>query len=105
MRIICRVAALLLLALPALADDVADARAVFEGNLAAIRERNRDKYLSYYLHSERLVRSSATGFSTGFDAFAKGAGSQWPDLLEATDIHLTPLQPGLVYGTYHYRVR
>jgi len=101
MRIIC----LLLLALPALADDVSDARAVFEGNLAAIREHNRDKYLSYYLHSDLLVRGGPTGFTTGYDDFAKGAGAQWPDLIQASDIHLTPLQPGWVYGTYRYRVR
>lgn len=101
MRIIC----LLLLALPALADDLADARAVFEGNLAAIREHNRDKYLSYYLHSDLLVRGGPTGFTTGYDDFAKGAGAQWPDLIEGSDIHLTPLQPGWVYGTYRYRVR
>ncbi len=101
MRIIC----LLLLALPALADDLSDARAVFEGNLAAIREHNRDKYLSYYLHSDLLVRGGPTGFTTGYDDFAKGAGAQWPDLIEGSDIHLTPLQPGWVYGTYRYRVR
>src|SRR5947207_12041101 len=101
MRIICR----LLLALPALADDLADARAVFEGNLAAIREHNRNKYLSYYLHSDLLVRGGPTGFTTGYDDFAKGAGAQWPDLIEGSDIHLTALQPGWVYGTYRYRVR
>lgn len=105
MRIICRVFALLLLALPALADDVAEARKVFEGNLAAIRAHDRAKYLSYYLHSERLVRGGPTGFSTGYDEFAKNAGSGWPDLIEASDVHLTPLRPGLVYGTYRYRVR
>jgi imidazolonepropionase-like amidohydrolase len=105
MRIICRALALLLLALPALADDVAEARKVFEGNLAAIHAHDRAKYLSYYLHSERLVRGGPGGFSTGYDDFAKGAGAGWPDLLEANDIHLTPLQPGLVYGTYRYRVR
>ena len=101
MRILC----ILLLALPALADDLADARAVFEGNLAAIREHNREKYLSYYLHSDLLVRGGPTGFTTGYDEFAKGAGSAWPDLIEGSDIHLTPLQPGWVYGTYRYRVR
>lgn len=101
MRIIC----LLLLALPALADDLADARAVFEGNLAAIREHNREKYLSYYLHSDLLVRGGPTGFTTGYDDFAKGAGAQWPDLIEGSDIRLTSLQPGWVYGTYRYRVR
>src|SRR5437763_2451016 len=105
MRNICRALALLLFALPALAGDVAEARKVFEGNLAAIHAHDRAKYLSYYLHSERLVRGGPTGFSTAYDDFAKGAGSAWPDLIEGSDLHLTPLQPGLVYGTYRYRVR
>jgi imidazolonepropionase-like amidohydrolase len=87
------------------ASDVSAARAVFDANIAAIRQRNREVYLSYYLHSEGLVRGGPEGFSTGFDSFAKGAGSKWPDLIEANDIHLTPLQPGIVYGTYRYRVR
>jgi imidazolonepropionase-like amidohydrolase len=87
------------------ADDIAAARAVFEANIKAIRERNRDAYLSYYLHAPSLVRGGPEGFDTGFDSFAKGVGAQWPDLIEANDIHLTPLQPGIVYGTYRYRVR
>jgi imidazolonepropionase-like amidohydrolase len=87
------------------ADDVAAARAVFDSNVNAIKQRNREAYLSCYLHSERLVRGGPEGFSTGFDSFAKGAGGNWPNLIEANDIHLTPLQPGLVYGTYRYRVR
>jgi imidazolonepropionase-like amidohydrolase len=87
------------------ADDLAAARAVFEANINAIRQRNRDAYLSYYLHSPSLVRGGAEGFDTGFESFAKGVGAQWPDLIEANDIHLTPLQPGVVYGTYRYRVR
>src|ERR1051326_9152253 len=58
MRIIC----LLLLALPAFADDVSDARAVFEGNLAAIRAHDRDKYLSYYLHSDLLFVKPRDGW-------------------------------------------
>ena len=98
----------LLIATPLIAapaDDVAAARAVFEANINAIRERNRDAYLSYYLHAPSLVRGGAEGFDTGFESFAKGAGAQWPDPIEANDIHLTPLRPGLVYGTYRYRVR
>jgi len=98
----------LLIAAPLIAtpaDDIAAARAVFEANIKAIRERNRDAYLSYYLHSPSLVRGGAEGFDTGFDSFAKGVGAQWPDLIEANDIHLTALQPGIVYGTYRYRVR
>lgn len=109
MRTLCRVVVCLLVACPAFAADepadIAAARAVFEGNLNAIRQHNREQYLSYYLHSPRLVRSGATGFSTGFDDFAKGAGAGWPDLFEATDLHLTSIEPGVVYGTYHYRVR
>ncbi len=85
--------------------DIAAARAVFEGNINAIRHRDREAYLSYYLHSGGLVRGGPERFATGFDSFAKGAGANWPDLIEANDIHLTPLQPGLVYGTYRYRVR
>jgi imidazolonepropionase-like amidohydrolase len=92
-----------ILALPA--DDIAAARAVFDANLNAIRQRNREAYLACYLHSEALVRGGAEGFSTGFDSFAKGVGPGWPDLIEANDIHLTPLRPGIVYGTYRYRVR
>jgi imidazolonepropionase-like amidohydrolase len=98
----------LLIAAPLIAtpaDDIAAARAVFEANIKAIRERNREAYLSYYLHSPSLVRGGAEGFDTGFDSFAKGVGAQWPDLIEANDIHLTPLRPGVVYGTYRYRVR
>lgn len=87
------------------ADDVVAARAAFESNVNAIRQRDREAYLSCYLHSERLVLGGPEGFATGFDSFAKEAGAKWPDLIEANDIHLTPLQPGLVYGTYRYRVR
>jgi len=98
----------LLMAAPLIAapaDDVAAARVVFEANITAIRQRNRDAYLSYYLHSPALVLGGPEGFATGFEPFAKSAGAQWPDLIEANDIHLTPLHPGVVYGTYRYRVR
>lgn len=91
--------------MPAAADDLSSARAVFEENLAAIRDRNREKYLSLYLRSDNLVRTGPTGFTTGYDEFAKGAGAQWPDTIEATDIRLTPLRDGMVYGSYRYRVR
>src|SRR5213080_61626 len=97
---------LLAIAMPAFSqtDDIAGARAVFDANVNAIRQRNLDAYLSYYLHSPLLVRGGPTGFTTGYDAFAKARGP-WPDAIEASDIHLTQLQPGLVYGTYRYRVR
>ena len=98
----------LLLAVPVFADESSDlrnARAVFDENIKAIHERNREKYLSLYLHDSKLVRTGPAGFATGYDDFAKGAGAQWPDTLEATDIRLTPIRPGIVYGSYRYRVR
>jgi imidazolonepropionase-like amidohydrolase len=90
------------------ADEAADlraARAVFEENIAAIHAKSRERYLAVYLHDEKLVRTGAAGFSTGYDEFAKSAGGAWPDTLEATDLRLTPIRPGVVYGTYRYRVR
>jgi imidazolonepropionase-like amidohydrolase len=109
MRQLCRVLAMLLL-IPASAlqadetSDLAAARAVFQKNIDAIRRKDRDAYLSVYLHDKRLVRGGPAGFTTGFDEFAKQAG-EWPDEIEASDMHLTSLQAGLVYATYRYRVR
>ena len=108
MRRLITVALLFVCAATSGADEAADlrhARVVFDENLAAIREKNREKYLSLYLKSDALVRTGATGFVTGFEAFAKGAGGQWPDSIEATDVRLTPIRPGVVYGSYRYRVR
>jgi imidazolonepropionase-like amidohydrolase len=85
--------------------DLRNARAVFEQNIAAIREKNRDKYLSLYLNSDKLIRLGPGGFATGYESFAKGAGGEWPDTIEATEMRLTPVRPGVVYGTYRYRVR
>ncbi|HUP60826.1 MAG TPA: amidohydrolase family protein [Thermoanaerobaculia bacterium] len=102
------VTVLVLFAFSAAADDAADlraARAVFEENIEAIHQRDRAKYLSLYLHSESLVRTGPAGFATGYEDFAKGAGAEWPDTLEVTDMRLTPIRPGIVYGSYRYRVR
>jgi imidazolonepropionase-like amidohydrolase len=106
-------AVLLAAALPALRGeervsataDLAAARAVFEKNLQAIRDKSRDAYLSCYLGSERLARTGPEGFELGYAGLAASAGQGWPDHIEAEDIHLTPVQPGMVYGTYRYRVR
>src|SRR6185369_380994 len=92
-------AALLLLAcaLSMAADEAADlrnARALVEQNIAAIREMNREKYLSLYLNSDAMVRTGATGFTTGYESFEKGAGAQWTDAIEVTEMHLTPIRPG-----------
>jgi imidazolonepropionase-like amidohydrolase len=98
---------LALLVLPAAlaAADVDAARALFAANLQAIRDKDREAYLACYLDSETLVRTGPEGPALGFKELAASAGQGWPDHIEATDIHLTPVRPGLVYGTYRYRVR
>jgi imidazolonepropionase-like amidohydrolase len=85
--------------------DLAAARALFEKNLQAIRDKSRDAYLSCYLDSERLARTGPEGSELGYAGLAASAGKGWPDHIAADDIHLTPVQPGIVYGTYRYRVR
>ena len=103
-----RIAIVALMLLPSSAfaqnDDIGGARAVFEANLNAIRQKDRAAYLACYLHSPSLVKGGASGFSTGYDDFAK-APAAWPASFNASDLHLTPLAPGYVYGTYRYRVR
>jgi imidazolonepropionase-like amidohydrolase len=96
----------LLLAVPAAsADDLAAARALFEKNLQAIRDKDRDTYLSCYLEAESLVRTGPGGFERGYAGLAATVGQGWPDHIDAEDLRLTPVRPGLVYGTYRYRVR
>lgn len=95
---------LLLSAQPA-SSDVASARALFEKNLDAIRKREKATYLSCYLDSEKLVKTGPDGISPGFADFAKAAGENWPDTFDASDLDLISVQPGVVYGTYRYRVR
>jgi len=85
--------------------DLAGARKVFEANLEAIRKKDKDAYLACYLPEESFARTGPDGMTVGFAEFAKGVGTGWPDHIEADDIHLTPVRPGLVYGTYRYRVR
>jgi imidazolonepropionase-like amidohydrolase len=85
--------------------DVVAARALFEKNLQAIRDKNKDAYLACYLNSPGLARTGATGFELGYSGLAATAGQGWPDHFEAEDLRLTPIQPGVVYATYRYRVR
>lgn len=87
------------------ASDIDAARAVFERNLASIEARDKDAYLSTYLQSPTLARTGPTGFSLGYDDLAAGAGSGWPDTFEGRDLRLVQVRPGVVYGTYRYRVR
>ncbi len=87
------------------APDVVAARALFERNLDAIRQRDREAYLSCYLESPGLVRTGPSGFALGYDDVARTAGEGWPDTFDAQDLRLVSIQPGVVYGTYRYRVR
>ena len=87
------------------AGDLEAARQLFTANIDAIRARDRERYLACYRHDAHLARGGPSGFVTGFDTFAKEAGESWPDLIEASDVHLMSVQPGVVYGTYRYRVR
>lgn len=84
--------------------DTAEARRVFEGNLSAIHQRDRTRYLSFYLASDRLARTGPGGLELGFDNWSARRDSTWPDTLIARDLRLVPVVPGVVYGTYHYRV-
>ena len=86
--------------------EVAAARDLFERNLDAIRNRDRDAYLACYLQRDTLARTGAQGFELGYEGLAGStADSPWPDLFEAHDLRLVPVKPGVVYGTYRYRVR
>jgi imidazolonepropionase-like amidohydrolase len=87
------------------AGDLAAAHGLFEKNLDAIRHRDREAYLACYLHADTLVRTGPEGSQLGYDLVAKEAGDEWPDLFEGLDLQLVPIRPGLVYGTYRYRVR
>ncbi len=85
--------------------DLQAARTLFEANLDAIRKRDRAAYLANYLESEKLARTGAEGFTLGYSELLKTAGENWPDTFDASDLNLVSVQPGVVYGTYRYRVR
>jgi imidazolonepropionase-like amidohydrolase len=85
--------------------DVAAARALFEKNLDAIRRRDKTAYLAGYWKSEKLARTGADGIALGYTAHEKSAGEKWPDTFDASDLELVAVRPGVVYGTYRYRVR
>jgi imidazolonepropionase-like amidohydrolase len=101
-------AGLLLVPVPSRAGDtehdLAAARALFEKNLRAIADKDRDAYLSCYLESENLARTGPAGSELGYEELVATAGEGWPAVFEGRDLRLTPVEPGLVYGTYRYRV-
>lgn len=85
--------------------DLSGSRRVFEANLDAIRRKNRDAYLACYLRSDSLARTGPSGVAFGYAALDSSAGRGWPDHFEGLDLKLTRIRPGVVYGTYRYRVR
>jgi imidazolonepropionase-like amidohydrolase len=99
--------ALILTAAPAqpASSDVAAARALFEKNLDAIRRRDKAAYLATYWKSDKLSRTGADGIALGYAAHEKSAGESWPDTFDASDLDVVAVEPGVVYGTYRYRVR
>ncbi len=87
------------------AADVEAARRLFESNLDAIRNRDAEAYLDTYLESDSLARTGNTGIRFGFAEHAAGARQNtWPDVFVARNLQLVSLGPGVVYGTYRYRV-
>ncbi|MFN7960331.1 MAG: amidohydrolase family protein [Thermoanaerobaculia bacterium] len=90
---------------PGAAKEVAEAKALFQANLDAIRHRDREAYLACYLESDLLARNGAGGLALGYADLAQSAGSGWPDVFDAQNLELVPLRPGVVYGSYRYRVR
>lgn len=88
--------------------DLAAARALFEQNITAIQQRDREAYLACYLASDLLARGGPQGIDTGFAELEAGtapSGSDdWPVRLTARDLQLHWLADGLVYGTYRYHV-
>lgn len=76
----------------------------FQSNIAAIHQRDRAAYLSYYLHTPALARVGPDGLQQGYDDFARGAGNGWPDTLVATHFRIVPITPDVAYGVYRYRV-
>ncbi|MDQ6888039.1 MAG: amidohydrolase family protein [Gemmatimonadota bacterium] len=89
---------------PAEESDSAAVRRVFEANVDAIHKRDRARYLSYYLQNETLVRNGPGGPDLGFAGWSARRDSTWPDTLVARDLRLFPVAPGVMYGSYHYRV-
>lgn len=84
--------------------DTSAARKVFEGNVDAIHKRDRARYLSYYLQTDNLTRNGPGGIEQGFSEWSARRDTTWPDTLIARDLRMVRLAPGVVYGTYHYRV-
>jgi hypothetical protein len=88
---------------PAVSDTV-EARRVFEENIDAIHKRDRARYLATYLHTNSLARNGPAGLELGYESWSARRDSTWPDTLIARNLRVTPIAPGVAYGTYCYTV-
>src|SRR5260370_28882539 len=70
----------------------------FHQSIAAIQAHDRAAYLSHYLQSPALARVGPDGLRQGFDEFARGVGTTWPDTLVATHVRIVPLTADVAYG-------
>ena len=87
-------------------EDLLSARALFDRNVAAIRNRDRAAYLACYRRSDRLAVTGPEGPVLGYRDFADPSKPPaWPDTYDPEDLRLDRIQEGVVYGTYRYRVR
>jgi imidazolonepropionase-like amidohydrolase len=86
------------------AADTVEVRRLFAENIASIHQRDRARYVATYLQSEQLTRNGPGGIDQGFARWPARTDTTWPDTLVARDLRLVPVAPGVVYGTYHYRV-
>src|SRR5918999_3588571 len=84
--------------------DTAEVRRLFEENIRAIHQRDRARYLELYLPSPDLARNGPGGLELGYALWPARRDTTWPDTLVARDLRVVPVAPGVVYGTYHYRV-
>jgi hypothetical protein len=87
--------------------DIEAARALFTRNIEAIQHKDQAAYLSCYRQDASLVRNGPEGPTMGFDGLAAGTSTvpaSWPTSLEAKNLELHWIGPGLVYGSYRYLV-
>ena len=85
--------------------ELAEARDLFQRNLDSIKNKDREAYLSCYWPNESFTRNGPEGPLTGYSEWAQGLGDNWPEVFDAKNMQLTWIQPGVVYGSYRYRVR
>jgi len=85
------------------ASDLRAARAVFERNLEAIVRHDRATYEATYVRDSRFAVATQARLDRDVAAFFGGEPG-WPDTFLASDLDLVRVAPGVVYGTYRYRI-